>query len=177
MPLGEGKSLEYLEGVRRGVENSNPIIGDYGVNSEGSGDMYFKGANLLNTIRSIYNDDELWWKTLKDYTETYKHKIITTEATETFFDKATNVNLKPVFDQYLRNSALPELQLKKDGKTISYRWKADVENFQMPVDIFINNKEVRLQATSEWQKLDKNASPEEIKVNELEFYISTSRGN
>ncbi|WP_311196013.1 hypothetical protein [Antarcticibacterium sp. 1MA-6-2] len=128
---GKEKALEYLKGVRRGVSNRAPIIGDYGVNSEGSGDMYMKGANLLNTIRSIYNDDKLWWKTLKDYTVSNKHKIIDTQTTETFFDKATKVDLQPVFDQYLRHTALPHLEFKKEANTISYRWKVDVENFKM----------------------------------------------
>lgn len=71
---GKEKGLEYLKGLRRGISNRAPLIGDYGVNRRGSGDMYSKGSNLLNTIRSIYNDDDLWWKTLKNYTETYKHQ-------------------------------------------------------------------------------------------------------
>ena len=79
---GKEEALEYLQGTRRGIGNHSKIIGEYGVNSEGSGDMYAKGANLLNTIRSIYNDDELWWKILKDYSETYRHQIITTQDTD-----------------------------------------------------------------------------------------------
>lgn len=172
---GKNKALEYLKGVRRGIGNNQPIIGDYNVNSEGSGDMYFKGANLLNTIRSIYNDDALWWKTLKAYTETYKHMTINTETTETFFDKATEVDLKPVFDQYLRHAALPELQLKKDGKSVSYRWKSDIKDFKMPVEVYVNQKKVRLQATSDWKKLQMDNNSGEIKVNELEFYINTTK--
>ena len=172
---GKEKALEYLKGNRRGIGNRSSIIGSYGVNSEGSGDMYFKGANLLNTIRSIYNDDELWWKTLKDYTLTYRHQIIDTQTTEDFFDAATPVDLQPVFDQYLRHAALPELQLKKEGDTFFYRWKADVENFAMPVDVLIKGEEVRLHPTADWQKLKQEIeSREEIKVNELEFYIATS---
>lgn len=169
---GKEEALEYLKGIRKGIGNTRKIIGEYGVNSEGSGDMYHKGANLLNTIRSIYNDDELWWKTLKDYTETNRHKIITTGTTEDFFNKAIGYDLQPVFDQYLRHTALPELQVKKQGKKIMYRWKADVDGFDMPVDIVINGKEIRLQPTSEWQTLkQKVSSPEDLKVVEKEFYI------
>ncbi len=171
---GKEEALEYIKGIRNAIANEKPIIGEYGVNSEGSGDMYFKGSNLLNTIRSIYDDDELWWKTLKNYTETYKHQIITTEITEEFFDKATPVNLKPVFDQYLRHAALPELVFKKETNRISYRWKADVENFEMPVDIFVNGKELRLTPTSTWQPLPAGVKPEDIKINDKEFYIDTN---
>lgn len=170
---GKQAALEYLKGTRRTLSNNNTIIGDYGVNAEGSGDMYFKGANLLNTIRSIYNDDELWWNTLKDYTETFKHQVITTNDTEEFFDKAIEADLKPVFDQYLRHTSLPVLQLKQGDDKVLFRWKADVLNFCMPVDIIIDEEEVRLHATSEWQTMETGEGLDEIKVNELEFYVNT----
>jgi aminopeptidase N len=172
---GKEEALEYLKGIRKGIGNQKTIIGDYGVNSEGSGDMYYKGANLLNNLRSIYNDDVFWWKTLKDYTETYKHQIIDTKTVETFFDRAIDLDLQPVFDQYLRHSNLPELQLKKKKDGIWYRWETDVENFKMPVDVFINRKETRLMATNDWQKINlliKNI--EDIKVKEESFYIESS---
>ena len=172
---GKEEALEYLKGIRRGIGNHQPIIGDYDVNSEGSGDMYYKGANLLNTLRSIYNDDVLWWKTLKDYTETYKHQIIDTKTVETFFDRAIDLDLQPVFDQYLRHSNLPELQLKKKNDGIWCRWETDVKNFKMPVDVFINGNETRLMATNNWQKIHlqiKNI--EDIKVKEESFYIESS---
>ncbi|TBW28428.1 M1 family metallopeptidase [Gramella sp. KN1008] len=172
---GKKAAQEYLKGTRRGLGNHRPIIGDYGVNAEGSGDMYFKGANLLNTIRSIYNDDELWWRTFKDYTEKFKHKTISTKDTEAFFNAATEIDLKPVFDQYLRHTSLPELQLKEENDTIYYRWKADVENFRMPVDIFVDEDEKRLNATTEWQILKGEDDLEEIRLNELEFYVEISR--
>ncbi|CAN5232010.1 M1 family metallopeptidase [soil metagenome] len=172
---GKEKGLEYLKGLRRGISNRAPLIGDYGVNKRGSGDMYSKGSNLLNTLRSIYNDDSLWWKTFKDYTETYKHQIITTDTTEAFFDKAIPVNLKPVFDQYLRHAALPELEFKKDGNTFSYRWRVDVEDFKMPVDVIIQGKEIRLNPTTDWKKLTQRVNgKEDIKINDLKFYIRSS---
>ncbi|MCF4101243.1 M1 family metallopeptidase [Gillisia sp. M10.2A] len=170
---GKEEALKYLQGTRKNIRNTSPIIGDYGVNSEGSGDMYPKGANLLNNIRSIFNDDDLWWKTLKDYTETYKHQTIDTQTAESFFDKATRVNLQPIFDQYLRYSNLPVLQFKQEGKKLFYRWQADVKDFKMPVDVFINNKEVRINPTTQWKKFDKKLSKEDIQVHEPEFYILT----
>ncbi|PRX43354.1 Peptidase family M1 [Salegentibacter salegens] len=171
---GKEEALEYLKGTRRGLGNNATIIGDYGVNNEGSGDMYFKGANLLNTIRSIYDNDELWWKTLKEYTETYKHQIIDTKTTENFFDKAIDVNLDPIFDQYLRHTDLPKLEFrKKEGKTQA-RWIADVEDFKMPIDILVDGKEIRITPTNQWQDLKENIALEKIKVNELEFYITSA---
>ncbi len=169
---GKEEALEYLKGIRNNIGNTKKIIGTYGVNSEGSGDMYYKGANLLNTIRSIYNDDELWWKTLKDYTESNRHKIITTQTTEDFFNAAIDYDLQPVFDQYLRHASIPELQFKKEEGEIFYKWQADVEGFDMPVDILIKGKEIRLYPTQKWQKMKQQVnSPEDLQVKEKEFYI------
>ncbi|WBL23292.1 M1 family metallopeptidase [Zunongwangia sp. HRR-M8] len=170
---GKEAALKYIKGQRANIQNRATIIGDYGVNAEGSGDMYFKGSNLLNTIRSIYDDDKLWWDTFKDYTATYRHKIIETQTVEDFFNKPIKTDLQPVFDQYLRHNRIPELQFKKEGKTFSYRWRADVEGFKMPVDVFIDGKETRLKPTLKWKKLDKKVSSEDaIKLNDLEFYVN-----
>ena len=172
---GKEEALEYLKGIRANIGNRKAIIGTYGVNSEGSGDMYYKGANLLNTIRSIYDNDELWWKTLKDYTESNRHKIIDTQTTEDFFNKASPVDLQPVFDQYLRHAGLPELEIKKKGDTFMYRWQADVIGFKMPVDVCINGKEVRLYPTDQWQTYSGEISSlDDIGVQESEFYIDHS---
>lgn len=172
---GKEEALEYLKGIRKNIGNQSPVIGDYGVNSEGSGDMYPKGANLLNTIRSIYNDDKLWWKILKDYSITFKHKMIDTKTVEDFFNAPITIDLQPVFDQYLRHSALPILELKETDDRISYRWKSDVANFNMPVDVFINKKEIRLTPTNTWKEFSKEVEDlDDIKVNEKEFYIRTN---
>ena len=169
---GKEEALEYIKGIRNNIANTTKIIGTYGVNSEGSGDMYYKGSNLLNNIRSIYNDDELWWKTLKDYTESNRHKTISTQTTEDFFNAAIDYDLQPVFDQYLRHAAIPELQFKKEGDNIFYRWQADVEGFDMPVDVLINGSEIRLYPTQKWQKLKEDVdSLKAVEVNEKEFYI------
>ncbi|MCM4159602.1 M1 family metallopeptidase [Antarcticibacterium flavum] len=171
---GKEEALEYIKGIRSVIANDKPIIGEYGVNSEGSGDMYFKGSNLLNTIRSIYNDDQLWWKTLRDYTTTYRHQIITTEITEEFFNKAITVDLKPVFDQYLRHAAVPLLQFRIVEDRVSYRWQADVKNFEMPVDIFVKNKELRITPTSSWQQLPAGVKPNDIRINDRKYYINSN---
>ncbi|TVZ28005.1 peptidase M1-like protein [Gillisia sp. Hel_I_86] len=171
---GKEDALKYLEGLRKNIGNQSPIIGDYGVNSEGSRDMYPKGANLLNTIRSIYDNDELWWKTLKDYTSTYKHQTIDTKTVEDFFNVPIATELQPVFDQYLRYANIPVLEFKKTGKRIHYRWNTDVSNFRMPVDIFIHEKEIRIAPSNTWIEFSKEVEDlDDIQVNEKEFYIET----
>jgi aminopeptidase N len=51
--------LEYINSEKSKVANDAPITGQYGVNNEGSGDMYPKGALILHTLRNIINNDDL----------------------------------------------------------------------------------------------------------------------
>ena len=171
---GLEKALTYLNGVKRTmVRNNKPIIGDYGVNAEGSGDMYFKGANMINTLRFVINDDEKWWNILNNFTSEFKHTTTDTESVVAFFEAETGLELTPFFDQYLRYTKLPQLQFKKEKNVISYRWKTDVENFEIPVELTNNNEEIRIYPTNKWQELDQEISTKHLKVNLKKFYITT----
>src|SRR5690606_32974746 len=83
--LGYDKAMQYVYGQRMGVRNDKPVIGIFGVNREGSGDMYYKGALMLNTIRHIVNDDDKWWAMLLKYSETYKKQVIEGQDVINFF--------------------------------------------------------------------------------------------
>src|SRR5690554_2420056 len=149
---GYDKAMQYINGQSRMVENGKPIVGQFGVNFKPkSSDMYFKGALMLNTIRHIVNDDQKWWKLILDYSNHFKHQIIEAEDVIDFFAKESKINLKPVFEQYLYHSDLPELQIKSVKKGFEYYWKTDIEDFEMPVEITLNGKEVRLKATNKPQ--------------------------
>ena len=45
--FGKEAGNEYCIGTRKRILNDKPIIGPYGVNKEGSGDMYYKGGNTI----------------------------------------------------------------------------------------------------------------------------------
>ncbi|RWX01526.1 M1 family metallopeptidase [Flavobacterium cerinum] len=170
--LGYDKAMQYITGQQRNVGNYKPVIGIFGVNKEGSGDMYYKGALLLNTLRHIVNDDQKWWKMLLKYSETYKKQVIDTETVVAFFSKETGMNLTPVFDQYLRYKDIPKLQVKLNDSKLEYRWETDVQNFAMPVGITVNDKEIRLNATNTWQTVTINAfNPDEINLQKSKYYV------
>lgn len=169
---GKEDALKYLKGLRSTmISNKEPIIGDYGVNKEGSVDMYYKGANLLNTVRSIINDDEKWWSLLKSFSETFKHKITNTEEVIAFFENRTDVSLTPVFEEYLYYAALPTLQMKKEKGNIYYRWASSVTDFEMPIDLIVKEKTQRIYPNQNWQKLKKVRSLKKVKVDIDRFYV------
>lgn len=170
--FGYEKAMQYALGLHGNVGGDRPIIGHYGVNKEGSGDMYPKGALLLNTIRHIINDDDKWWNMLLKYSETFKKQIVTHEQVVDFFNKESGLNLTPVFNQYLRYTEIPKLELSKDKKGIAYRWITDEKNFAMPVEVNIKGKKVRLNATNEWQVIaEKVKSTDEVKPIKEKFFI------
>ena len=172
--LGYEKAMQYAKGLQKNVFNSSPIIGNYGVNNEGSGDMYPKGALLLNTLRHVINDDQKWWKLILDYSTTFRHKIIDTETVIAFFNKESGMDLTPIFNQYLRHTSIPKLEYKIENKRLLYKWTTDETNFLMPIDIKINGKSKRIYPENAWIKSDFKVKPSnKIEISIDKFFIKT----
>ncbi|NUY80024.1 M1 family metallopeptidase [Flavobacterium sp. MAH-1] len=171
--LGYDKAVQYMNGIKNNIHNYDPIIGHFGVNHEGSGDMYPKGAWLLHTMRHVVNDDAKWWKMLYDYSENFKHKIITTQDVDDFFSKRMNMDLTPIFNQYLRTTKIPVLAFSQENGKIFYKYEDVEPDFALPVDIAINGKNIRITPTSSKQQLDTKAKLSDIKVRTDHFLINT----
>lgn len=170
---GYEKGQQYINGCKKNIDNTSPIIGPYGVNKEGSTDMYEKGALMLNTLRHIVNNDDKWWNILLKYSETFRHKIIDTKTVVDFFNTETDMNLTNFFNQYLRYANIPKLELRKSKGKLEYRWKADESKFNMPVDIKIKGKKNRLYPTNFWKKTKSNINKiEDIEVLTNDYYIN-----
>jgi aminopeptidase N len=172
---GYEKAMKYCNGLKANVGNNSPIIGQYGVNSEGSGDMYPKGALFLNTLRHVVNDDTKWWKILLKYSETFRHKIIDTETVISFFNQETGMELTPVFNQYLRYPAIPTLSLRTNNKHLEYRWETMETGFDMPIDIKIKGERKRIFPTKTWNKSKfKIKKLSEVEVLKDHFYVEVN---
>lgn len=135
---GPDTSLLYINAKRSTIGNKKTIVGKYGVNEEGDGDMYNKGMLFFHTLRHIVNDDPKWWSIVKGMCDTtFKFKNIGYQDVVNYFDQKTGINLSPVFDQYLRHAKIPVLDysLKKakgHTYTFSYKWITDENEFSMP---------------------------------------------
>lgn len=133
--FGKKAGQEYIAGTRKIIENKTPIIGQFDVNKEGSGDMYSKGSNILHTVRTIINDDRKWRMILRGLNKEFFHQTVTGEQVINYMSRHAGVDLRPIFRQYLYFPALPRLEIKKVGNSIMGRWQTDVKNFSMPVRI------------------------------------------
>ncbi len=149
--LGKEASSDYVVGTRALIKNDKPIIGPYDVNTEGSGDMYYKGANMLHTIRQLIGDDEKWRQILRGLNSEFYHQTVTTKQIEDYVSKKSGIDLSKVFDQYLRTTMIPVFEYKIKGNQLEYRYTNTVDGFHMPLNVLINGKATTLTPTNEWQ--------------------------
>lgn len=156
---GKEKAYQYMRGIRKNIHNYDPVIGQFGVNNEGSGDMYPKGAWLIHTIRNAMDNDDRFWKILKRFCERYRHQIIDTKIVCDYFSRETNLMLRPVFEQYLNTTKIPALTWEKEGGKWSYRWDNTVRGFSLPVRITVGGKSKTIQPTAEKQYLSSTDKP------------------
>mgnify|MGYP005816884733 CR=1 FL=1 len=149
--FGKEAGQEYVRGTRTSIGNAKPMIGPYGVNYDGyPGDVYYKGGNMLNTLRTIVNDDEKWRGVLRGLGDHFYHKTVTSEQLEAYMGEFLGLELKSFFDQYLRDQRLATLEYYfKDGK-LYYRWINAIASFKMPVDVMIDGKSLRITPSTRW---------------------------
>ena len=150
---GKEASAEYVIGTRKNINNDSPIIAAYGVNQSGSGDMYYKGANMLHTIRNIIDDDEKWRNILRGLNKEFYHQTVETKQIENYISKHAGIDFAKVFDQYLRDVRIPVFEYTVKGNELSYSWKNVVNGFDMPVEVNINGQTIKLKPSSRTQNL------------------------
>lgn len=142
---------DYVIGTRKLIQNDIPIIGHYGVNQEGSGDMYYKGGNLLHTIRNIINNDDKFRNILRGLNKTFYHQTVTSAQVEQYISKMAGKDFSKIFDQYLRNTQIPVFEYKLDESGFQYRFTNCIAGFSMPVKIHAG-KDIWVTGTTQWQQ-------------------------
>lgn len=179
---GKKAGNEYAYGLRRNIRNDRPVIGQYGVNNEGSGDMYPKGANMLHTIRHSMNDDSLFHSILLELQKNFEHQTVSSKQIEDFISKQAKQDYSAVFNQYLRTTQIPTLEFyfeDKEKMKLNYRWNHCVANFNLPVILKNDsiNCIVKLQPTTQWQSVfltPQQASCWKVPVIESLYYIKVT---
>jgi aminopeptidase N len=171
---GKEAGYEYVRGTRSGIHNDKPIIGNYDVNNEGSGDMYPKGGNMLHTLRQIVNSDEKWRSILRGLNSTFYHQTVTTKQIEDYLSQQVGMDLNPFFNQYLRDIRIPTLEYTFQENALKYRWTNSVAGFDMPVKVSLNGTEVTLNPKSEWNEFTCPFKISKVEVNK-DFYVLSNK--
>lgn len=177
---GKPDAIRYINGLKSKVKNQAPVLTERGMNRQPTEDQYFKGGLFLHTLRSVIDDDPKWFALIHDYYQTFKYQTILTEDVVAFFNRRTGLDLTPEFDQYLRHTALPKLELHYDPGVgrVSYRWKVDVDPFRMPVKIGDAAHRRTITPTTDWQTLPETMTPVEwqsLQVATELYYIDVAK--
>jgi len=151
--FGKKASSEYVIGKRKRIRNIKPIIGTYNVNKSGSGDMYDKGSNILHTLRQIANDDEKWRQVLRGLNREFFHQTVTTTQVENYISKKMKMDLKPFFDQYLRDIRIPVLEHYMDNEKLFFKWNNVIDGFNMPLKIILKSGNKIIYPTKQWKSI------------------------
>lgn len=170
---GKKAAAEYSRGLRARIENKKPITGKYGLNNEGSGDMYYKGHNMLHMIRQIVDNDSTWKHILRGLQKKFYHQTVTSDQVERYIIAQSGKDLDDVFDQYLHYADIPTFQYYIKNGVLYYRWKADVSQFDMPLKVTLDDNGYSfIYPTSErWKQAELSLSnPDRFKVNK-NFYV------
>ena len=85
------------------------------------------------------------------------------------------MKLTPIFNQYLRHTAIPKLEWKKTKGKMVFRWKTDETKFNMPVDVKIKGKKERIYPTANWKTSKfKINTLQDVEVMMDDFYINVN---
>jgi aminopeptidase N len=173
---GAAAGAAYVIGTRTHVENDRPIVGPFGVNARGSGDMYSKGGNMLHTIRHVIDDDARWTRILRGLNTEFRHRIVTGRQVREYIAEHAGVRLEKVFEQYLTTTRIPILEYRLEGNRLSFRWADVVPGFDMAVKVRVSpDSTVRLAPTESWQTTVLPLTrPEDFGMDE-NFYVVARR--
>jgi aminopeptidase N len=176
---GKQRGNDYVNAQKKKVSNDKPIIGHYNVNEEGSGDMYPKGSLMLHTIRNYMHNDSLWFSIIKGLQQKFAYKTVTTQQIENYISENSKIDLSPIFNQYLRQAAIPVLEYKITGTnplTLKCRWKADEKNFNLPVWVGSGALMQQLKVTTGWTNFElKGINMENFSIRDDLGYFATEK--
>ena len=168
--FGTEASNAYVIGTRKSIKNDRPIIGYYDVNNSGSSDMYYKGSNMLHTLRQIIDNDEKWRTILLELNKEFYHKNVNTKQIENYLNTHIKIDLESFFEQYLRTTKIPILEYKIKNNHLTYKWSNIVDGFSIPIKVFINSNEQLITPSKVWKKLQSDKSITSFYVDK-NFYV------
>ena len=177
---GKKAGDEYIQGIGKKIENDKPLIGFYGVNQEGSVDIYYKGAYLVHMIRQVIDNDTLFRNILRGMNKEYYHRNVDSKEIEAYISSKSGKDFSAIFNQYLRTTQVPTLEYsiapgRNNEYRLKYRWTNVVKGFSMPVRINNGEKAIWLRPTADFQEMTvKGAAPSRLDIDK-NFYITSRK--
>lgn len=175
-------ALRYMRFYGRYIQNQQPMLGPLNVNfDEHDSDMYYKGSLMLNTLRQVLQDDDLWWDLIKSFYQKHRLQSVVTADFYAHVNEKTGRDFTAFLNAYLKYPLPPlltyKLKQRKDDLIVHYKWAVEEPGFSMPVVFENKGKQQRLEANNEtWQSIRlKDCSAEDFRINTADFYIFTKK--
>jgi aminopeptidase N len=172
--FGKEAASAYVIGTRSMIENNTPMIGKYGVDNSGGIDIYYKGANILHTLRQLLEDDDKWRAILTGLNTTFRHQTVSSKQLENYISKVSGIDLTEFWQQYLRTTMIPKVEYKIDGNTLQFRYTDIIDKFDMPVIAIVNGKEEWIFPTANWKTKEFEKAIETFSIKK-DFYVKNQK--
>ncbi|NEW77905.1 MAG: M1 family metallopeptidase [Gelidibacter sp.] len=153
--FGKEAGNDYNAGIRQGIRNDRPIIPNYNVNAQGSGDMYPKASNMLHAIRHGIDNDSLFRIVIRGLGKDFYHQTVSSKQVENYISKHLNFDYSRVYDQYLRTTKIPnfEFYFNPNKTKVFYRYNNCVKGFNLPLTLKNDSEKIKITPSDEWQNL------------------------
>jgi len=134
-----------------------------------------KGATVAGMLRYVIGDDK-FFKALKNYTQQYAWKSVTTDDFRKAVETAAEQDLGYFFIQWIESSGAPEFKLEytilrtAKGFRVMGKIAQDLDTFRMPVDLKIETegnpeeKRVEVVGTSSEFSVDTFGKPKSVEI-------------
>jgi len=169
--------VHYLNSLKNRIVNEIPIVGKDNENHWAlHGDTYMKGAWVMHTLRSVINNDKIWFEILYEFmTENAKGFVNTNDFFKKVLEK-TGEDYWYFAQQYFYSPHQPVLEYYQTDNRFYYRWNNTNDNFKMPLDLLVNGKESRVKPTKEYQSFS-ISKHSQIEVMDWKFYVKPKKTN
>ena len=144
---GEQAFINQFKQMAPTFANERPIVQGKDIDEETAyiGDIYGKGAFFMHTLRYVIGDS-IFFPTLKELATAPQYtydNFVCTDDVEQLFSQASRMNLKPLFDFYLRTVQKLEVHVKAMPNN---QYKMELQNFDgaLPLDIVTDKGKERL---------------------------------
>lgn len=154
---GPASARAYLANIRRLIANQAAVAPREPMTAKQvyNGDIYYKGAWILHTLRFLIGDDVFLnvlrrWAypdpAMEEITDGHQVRVATTDDFLEVAQEVSNTDLDWFFEVYLRQPELPRLSSSIRGESLELAWEVPGElPFPMPIEIRIAGELHRLE--------------------------------
>ena len=142
---------------KRGIKFRKPMVGGDELSEDetyAGNDIYVKGSFFMHSLRYLMGD-ALFFPALKklatDPSTTYDN-FVTSADVEQLFSKASNMDLEPFFNFYLKTTDVLDISIKQTGYQ---QWLVKINNhfMDLPIEITTNGTTERMMVIKDGLKV------------------------